>query len=95
MSHPLRKEITVKINDRIGLHTRTASIFARHAARFACSITVSHADKRDINGKSMLGLMYLGVKSGGELTIVADGEDAGAALEELKNLVEKEFCVQG
>jgi phosphocarrier protein len=44
-----------------------------------------------VNAKSPLEIMGLGIRSGSEITITADGNDETAAVEGLKNLIESNF----
>lgn len=83
-------EIEVKITDNIGFHARTASIFAKKAAAFESNIIVKANDKI-VNGKSMLNLMSLGVKSGMNIFIMAEGQDSDEAINVLRQLVENNF----
>ena len=87
----LRHEITVVIKDKTGFHTRTAAIFAKQAGAFDCTVRVRHQNKKNADGKSMLGLMSLGVKTNAHITIVAEGSDAKEAVAALRELVEKDF----
>lgn len=83
-------EHTLKLNDPIGFHARTASLFAKTAASFESEISVYFNEKK-ANGKSMLSLMTLGVKSKQEIRIEASGADEEMALDRLKNLVSSNF----
>jgi phosphocarrier protein len=44
-----------------------------------------------VNGKSIMGVMMLAAEYGSAITILATGEDAAAALEELTMLVTNRF----
>ena len=76
----------VTICNPLGLHARAAARFVHLASRFASRITVTRAG-RQVDGKSILGVLLLAAASGTTITIVADGEDAVAALDELSSLV--------
>ncbi|MGB6128901.1 MAG: HPr family phosphocarrier protein [Psychrilyobacter sp.] len=81
------KMIDVKIRNKAGLHARPSSLFVQIATEYDSEIMVI-CDDEEINGKSIMGLMLLAAEQGRTLTITADGEDEGAALEALKKLVE-------
>lgn len=81
------KTIEVEIKNKAGLHARPSSLFVQIATGYDSEIMVI-CDDEEINGKSIMGLMLLAAEQGRTLTITADGEDEGAALEALKKLVE-------
>ncbi len=81
------KTIDVEIKNKAGLHARPSSLFVQIATEYDSEIMVI-CDDEEINGKSIMGLMLLAAEQGRTLTITADGEDEGVALEALKKLVE-------
>lgn len=81
---------TLVLNDPIGFHARTASLFAKTANSFEAEVLVYFNDKK-ANGKSMLSLMSLGVKSKQEIRIETNGVDEATALDRLSNLVTSNF----
>jgi phosphocarrier protein len=82
----MRAAKTVAIGSSHGLHARPAAVFVKTASKFKCEVTVS-AGKLQTNGKSIVGLMTLGIGGGATLTIAADGDDAEQAVEELGKLL--------
>ncbi|MEM1072100.1 MAG: HPr family phosphocarrier protein [Planctomycetota bacterium] len=84
------KECTVTIVNRLGLHARPAMTFVDTAQTFASIIRVRNGDT-DVDGKSIMEVMMLAATKGTSLLITADGDDAEAALEELKKLVASGF----
>lgn len=86
----MSKEVNLVITDEIGLHVRTASKFAGVANEFVSDIKVTFNDKT-VNGKSMLAVMSLGVKRDDEIIVTASGEDEGAAVFKLEELVKNKF----
>lgn len=77
-----------------GLHARPAALFVRTAARFQASIrarNLSRDPEREVDVKSILSLMTLGVEQGHEILVRADGPDEEAAIAALRNLVENNF----
>ena len=46
---------------------------------------------REVNGKSIMGVMMLAASKGTELELVADGDDAEAALGALEQLIAERF----
>ena len=82
------KEIT--ITNQIGLHARPATFFIQKANEFSSSIWVEK-DDRKVNGKSLLGVLSLGITKGTTITIYADGADQEEALNALDSLVKSNF----
>jgi len=83
-------EQTVGIMNPLGLHARAAARFVRAATQFSSKVTVSKGGTT-VDGKSILGILFLAVTSGTELTIAASGEDEQEAVEALVNLVSDGF----
>lgn len=83
-------EITLTMQNKEGLHGRSAAQFIDTARMHACSIHVTHKD-RTVNAKSILQLLTLGVFGGSTITIHAEGEDADSAIHSLKTLIETTF----
>ncbi|MEO8246499.1 MAG: HPr family phosphocarrier protein [Chloroflexota bacterium] len=83
--------LTVVLRNPSGLHARPAATFVKAAAAFSADIQVTNLSRdpeRGASAKSILGVMQLGVARGHELCIEATGEDADAALERLRSLVD-------
>ncbi len=80
----------VTVTDEIGFHARTASLFAKKASVFNSNVQVSFNGKT-VNGKSMLAIMTLGVKSNATVEVSADGDDETEALKALIDLVQNNF----
>lgn len=82
--------ITLKIEHSAGLHARPATLFAKKANEYKSDIKVMFCDQ-EVNAKSVLSLLTLGVEQGVDIIVSANGEDANEALEGLKNLVSTNF----
>lgn len=81
---------SVEIVNRMGLHARPASEFVKLAGRFSSEVTVEK-EGLEVNGKSIMGVLMLAAEHGSTITIRAEGEDAGAALDALAGLVARGF----
>jgi len=83
----------ITINHPAGLHARPAAQFVKTAARFPCKISVRklNSEKPPANAKSPLSVLTLGVNQGDTVEIIAEGEEAQAALQALVELVESNF----
>jgi phosphocarrier protein len=79
----------VIVNER-GLHARAASTFVNLASQFESQIVVEK-DGRQVDGKSILGIVSLVGLRGSEILVTAEGDDAAAALEALGQLVAHGF----
>lgn len=74
----------------LGLHARAAARFVRLAAQFQSTVRVAKG-ARELDGKSILGLLLLGASRGSEIVIRAEGPDDLAAVEALSRLVTDGF----
>ncbi|HEY4399579.1 MAG TPA: phosphocarrier protein HPr [Lactobacillaceae bacterium] len=62
-----------------GIHARPATLLVQAASKFASDVTLSFNGK-DVNLKSIMGVMSLGVGQGADVTITTSGDDEEAAL---------------
>ena len=90
MSGGATAERRVTILNKRGLHARAAARFVKLASQFAAELTVAK-DGVAVSGRSIMGLMMLAAGPGTELSIRAEGPDAGAALDALAGLVAAKF----
>ena len=68
------KQITVQVIDPVGLHARPATVAVSAASKFKCEVSVAFKG-REVNMKSIMGVMSLGVPTKATVTIVAEGDD--------------------
>lgn len=80
----------MQVINRLGLHLRAASALAETARRFKSAITIS-TDGGQADARSVINLMMLGAAQGTRLKVRAEGEDARAALDAVRRLVEDRF----
>lgn len=83
------KDVVVK--NQVGLHARPATFFIQKANEFKSSIWVEKEERR-VNGKSLLGVLSLGIIGGTSIRVIADGPDEELAVNSLVALVESEFA---
>jgi phosphotransferase system HPr (HPr) family protein len=83
----IKKKIVVK--NKQGLHARPAALFVQVANKFDSRITVRR-DNEEVNGKSIMGILMLGVETNTCLTIEAEGHDAQMAVTELEKVISSE-----
>jgi phosphocarrier protein len=80
----------VTVVNQLGMHARAAAKFVHMAARFQSQIRVAR-DAREMDGKSIMGLLLLAAACGSTITITADGADEAGAVDALVGLVESGF----
>jgi phosphocarrier protein HPr len=77
---------TLTIVNKLGLHARAASKFVTLANTFDADVFLSVGD-REVNAKSILGVMMLAASKGTQVTLRCVGKQANAAYEALDALV--------
>lgn len=75
-------ERRVTVTDPAGLHARQAAGVVRAASRFGSRTVIRHGG-REANARSIIELLGLAIGPSTEVTLVAEGEDADAALDAL------------
>jgi phosphocarrier protein len=81
---------TVEIVNERGLHARASAKFVKMAAQFDAHVTVTR-DGQTVDAQSIMGLMMLGAGPGCCVDIIAEGDQAEAAVEALSQLVADRF----
>jgi phosphocarrier protein len=80
----------VVVVNQLGLHARAAAKFVHLANRFQSRVQVARA-ARQVDGKSIMGLLLLAAACGTTIAITADGADEFAAVEALTALIQSGF----
>lgn len=78
------------IRNKAGLHARPAALFVQTANKFASQIMVARGD-REVNGKSIMGIMMLAAGKGTRIRIKVEGHDEEEAIRRLEKLVLNKF----
>lgn len=86
----MKQEQIFTIINRLGLHARAAAKFVTTASEFNADIHVSK-DDRQVNGKSIMGVMMLAAAKGTEIRVIAEGDDAEPALQAIGDLIADYF----
>ncbi len=81
---------SVIVTNPLGMHARAAARFVHLATRFESRVRVSRQG-REMDGKSIMGILLLAAARGCTLTISADGRDELDAVAALAALVETGF----
>jgi phosphocarrier protein len=80
----------VTVVNQLGMHARAAAKFVHLATRYQARVTVAR-DRRQMDGKSIMGILLLAAARGSAITISADGVDEADAVAALAALVETGF----
>ncbi len=84
----LERELTV--SNRLGLHARATAKLVQVLAPFRCNATLA-AKGREVNAKSIMGVMLLVAGQGTPVLLRTDGDDEQAAMDALVALFERRF----
>jgi phosphocarrier protein len=84
----LERDIT--ITNKLGLHARASAKLVQTLHGFQSSVFMVHRGK-EVNAKSIMGVMMLAAGLGSELRLRADGADEEAAMAALVALFERKF----
>jgi len=81
---------TVVVVNQLGMHARAAAKFVRIATRYQPRVRVAR-DAREMDGKSIMGILLLAAARGTSITISAEGADEDEAVQALVALVASGF----
>lgn len=84
----IERELT--ISNRLGLHARATAKLVQAVSGFRCGVTVC-AKGREVNAKSIMGVMLLAAGQGSTVIVRTDGEDEAAAMDAVAALFERRF----
>lgn len=89
MSRKVAEGEHVIVND-LGLHARAASKLVRIANEYDAEVFVGQAG-REVNGKSILGVLMLAAAKGSKIKVRCEGKQADEAYGALAKLVDDGF----
>lgn len=72
-----------------GLHNKQATYFIQKANEFRSNIWIE-VEEKQINAKSLLGVLSMGVTTGTTVTLIADGADEELAVKSLVQMLQKD-----
>jgi phosphocarrier protein len=81
---------TLNIVNKLGLHARAAAKLVKLASSFESQVQVKR-QQREVNGKSIMGVMLLAAGKGAEIELIVDGVDETTAMAELTQLIQSGF----
>jgi len=77
---------TLEIVNELGLHARAATALVQLASRFESELYLSK-DGREVNGKSIMGVLLLTATQGSRIEVRAEGPDAEDLVRAISDLV--------
>ena len=84
----IERELTVA--NRLGLHARATARLVQLLSGYRCAATLS-ARGRQVNAKSIMGVMLLAAGTGSTVVLRVDGEDESDAADAVSALFERRF----
>lgn len=82
-------EKTVTVKRKTGLQARPAALFVQEANRFSSDIFIEK-DGKNVNAKSIMGIMSLAVGANKDIHLKVEGPDEEMAMNTLVSFVEQE-----
>ncbi|MFD1737829.1 phosphocarrier protein HPr [Bacillus salitolerans] len=83
----IEKEFT--IISESGIHARPATVLVSAVSSFECEVYLEY-NGRNVNLKSIMGVMSLGVPNGARIIVSANGTDEDAAISAIQDVLQKE-----
>lgn len=80
----ITKKIKIQIKD--GLEARPVAVLVQVASQFSSSIYVESGNRK-VNAKSIMGMMALGLDTGEEVLVSAEGDDEVNAMQDIENFL--------
>ena len=84
----IERELTV--SNRLGLHARATAKLVQLLSGYSCNVTLV-AKGREVNAKSIMGVMLLAAGHGTSVVLRVDGDDETAAADAVAALFERRF----
>lgn len=81
---------TLPVINQLGLHARAAAKLVTTAQPFECDITLERKG-REVNAKSIMGVMMLAAACGSTVNIILDGPDEAEAFQVIQSLFDNRF----
>ena len=84
----IERELTV--SNRLGLHARATAKLVQLLSAFRSNVTLT-AKGREVNAKSIMGVMLLAAGQGTQVKLRVEGEDEAAAADAVSALFDRRF----
>jgi len=82
----MKVEEKTEFTHKTGLHARSAAEFVKKAEKFNSKIFII-SNGKEINAKSIMGVMGLGINQNDEINIKAIGDDSQEAVDSLVSFI--------
>ena len=82
--------VEIKIINKLGLHARASAKLSQLVGEFPCEVYLAR-DGRQVNAKSIMGVMMLAAGIGSTVTLETVGEQADEALQAIQELINNRF----
>ena len=87
-------EREIKVTNRLGLHARAAAKLVQLLSGFQSQVTLTGRG-REVNAKSIMGVLLLAAAPGASLLVRTEGEDEEAAMQAAADLFDRRFDEDG
>lgn len=84
------KEFKYTITEPEGIHARPAGMLLKKAREYKSKITITSGEKSS-DATRLIQVMAMGIKSGIEVTVTAEGDDEEQAIADMKEFFENEL----
>ena len=84
-------ERRVAVGSKVGLHARPAAMFVQAAAKQPVKVTIAKVGGDPVDARSIMSVLALDARGGDEIVLVAEGDGADQALDELAALVARDL----
>lgn len=81
---------TLRIKNRLGLHTRASAQFVKLASQFKSDVFIIQKNRK-VSGKSIMSLLTLAAGKDSEVILCVEGPDQEKAFLALKKLIQNGF----
>ncbi len=80
------EQFSYKITDPSGIHARPAGLIVKEASKYKSAIKIA-ANGKEADAKKIFAVMSLGIRSGDEITVSAEGADEADAKRTLAAII--------
>ena len=82
-------QVTIKVTDPSGIHARPTTVLVNAASQYTADLKLEY-NGNQVNLKSIMGVMSLAVPTGADVTIIAEGDDAEAAITGIASVMKEQ-----
>lgn len=90
---PIQYKACFTVINEKGLHTRPSTELVKCATMFKANVTLIYQEYT-VNAKSLLGILMLAAARGAKIEVVAEGDDAEAAVKSILDLAKNKFNIK-